>query len=186
MRRAGILAGRYARALFLIGQERKILDSLQSDMFHFAEMLNKNQDFNNFFVSPEVTRIAKEQKIKELFENIFSPVFFNFLFVVLKKGRQNLFVDISEAFSSELDVFYNRIKASVVSSVELTPEMVKEIREQLSKQLKKEVILITESDEALIGGIRITVDGKVIDGSVKGQLDRMKKYLAEQSVENLN
>ncbi len=186
MRRAGILAGRYARALFLIGQERKILDSLQSDMSNFAEMLNKNQDFNNFFISPEITRIAKEQKIEELFGNIFSPVFFNFLFVVLKKGRQNLLMEISEAFTSELDVFFNRIKASVVSSVELTPEMIKEIQEQLSKHLKKEVILITEFDETLIGGIRITVDGKVIDGSIKGRLDKMKKYLTEQSLEILN
>ena len=64
--------------------------------------------------------------------------------------------------------------------------MKKDIQAQLSKQLGKEIILVSEVDETLIGGIRITIDGKVIDGSIKGQLRRMRQFLIEQSAEVLN
>jgi len=50
MKRAGILARRYARALFLVGQDRKLLDVLQRDMSLFASALTENQDFYYFFV----------------------------------------------------------------------------------------------------------------------------------------
>lgn len=186
MRRAGILARRYARALFLVGQDRNILDVLQKDMSLFANTLAENQDFYYFFDSPEVSRIDKEKKLGEIFGDSVSKVFLQFLLVVLNKGRQNLFLEIAEAFTDEMDVFHNRAKAQVTSSIELTPEMKKDIQAQLSKQLGKEIILVSEVDETLIGGIRITIDGKVIDGSIKGQLRRMRQYLIEQSAEVLN
>ena len=62
MKRAGILARRYAKALFLIGKERNILDRLHKDMILFANSLKENQDFFYFFDSPEVTRQEKEKK----------------------------------------------------------------------------------------------------------------------------
>jgi F-type H+-transporting ATPase subunit delta len=186
MKRAGILARRYARALFLVGQDRKLLDVLQRDMSLFASALTENQDFYYFFDSPEVTRKNKEEKLEEIFGDSVSNVYLQFLLVVLNKGRQNLFLEIAEAFNDELDVFHNRAKALVTSSIELTPEMKKDIQEQLSKQLGKEIILESEVDDTLIGGIQITIDGKVIDGSIKGQLRRMRQYLVEQSAEVLN
>lgn len=186
MRRASLLARRYARALFLVGQDRKILDVLQKDMSVFASTLTENQDFYYFFNSPEVTRKNKEEKIEEIFGELVSKVFLQFLLVVLNKGRQNLFLEIAEAFNDEMDVFNNRAKAQVTSSFKLTPEMKNDIQQQLSKQLDKEIILESEVDETLIGGLRVAIDGKVIDGSIKGQLRRMRQYLVEQSAEVLN
>lgn len=186
MRRGGILARRYAKALFLVGQDRHILPDLRRDMKLFADTLRENQDFYYFFDSPEVTRKEKVKKLEEIFGDSFTEVFHQFLMVVLKKGRQNLFLEIADAFNTEWDEYHNRVKARVASSIQLTPEMQKEIREQLTRQLKKEVILVPEVNPSLIGGIKITIDGKVIDGSIQGQLLKMKQYLLDQSARVLN
>jgi len=186
MKKAGILAKRYAKALFLIGKERNILDDVSRDLSVYAKALTENQDFCYFFDSPEVSRKEKEKKIEELFGKSFTEIFQNFLLIILKKGRQNLLLEVADAFNDELDIHHNRVKANVTSSIELTPEMQKEIQKQLEKQLEKEVILISDVDATLMGGLRITIEGKVIDGSVRGQLHRMRQYLMRQTTQALN
>ena len=186
MKHAGVLPHRYAKALFLVGRERDILNKIQEDMSVFISVLKDNQEFHHFFLSPEVGRKQKEAKLDELFGDLFSKVFYNFLLVLLNKKRQDLILDISEAFLKEVDLFYNRTNAHVISAVELTPELKSEIRQQLSKQLNKEINLISQVDSTLLGGICIHVDGKIIDGTIKGKLHKMRSVLMEKSEEILN
>jgi len=186
MKRASILAKRYAKALFLLGREHELLDTLQSNLSLFSQTLTEYEDFYHFILSPEVTRREKENKILELFGESFSKYFYSFIQIVLYKGRQDLFLEIASAFESELDIFQRRVQAVVTSAVTLTPELQREIQQQLAARIGKEVILIPEVDETLLGGIRIMVDGKVIDGSIKGQLQKMRQFLRERSAETLN
>ena len=64
--------------------------------------------------------------------------------------------------------------------------MQKEIQKKLEQQLGKELILISDVEKSLIGGLRITIAGKVIDGSIIGQMHRMRQYLMEQTAQALN
>jgi|Deesub1362B_J571_1020462.scaffolds.fasta_scaffold07189_2 F-type H+-transporting ATPase subunit delta len=186
MRRGGVLARRYAKALFQIGKERGILEKLHEDMTAFVRGLQENREFYHFFISPEVPRKEKEEKIEEIFGDAFSNVFYNFLLVVLKKRRQDLILDIAEEFNGELDRYNNRVKAHVTTAVALPPRLQEEIRSRLADQLKKEVILIPHVDPQVLGGIRITVDGLVIDGSLRGKLEKMRRFLLERAGEALN
>ena len=184
--RAGILPRRYAKALFWVARERGIQDKIHQDWSVFVKALNDKPDFYHFFVSPEVARKEKEEKIEELFGDTFSNVFYNFLLVLLRNRRQNLILEISDAFNVEVDQSVNRTKAIVTSAVELTPELRAEIEQQLSEKLNKEVNLETQIDPTLIGGIRIMVEGKVIDGSIQGRLHMMKNFLMRKSEEVTN
>ncbi|MEE9171068.1 MAG: ATP synthase F1 subunit delta [bacterium] len=186
MNRAGILPRRYAKALFLVGSDRGILDKIQEDWALFVHTLKEKQDFYHFFVSPEVSRREKEEKIEELFGDIFSNVFYNFLLVILKNQRQNVILEIAEAFNVKVDQSVNRTKAVVTSAVELPAELRTQIQQQLSKDLNKEIILVTQRDPTLIGGIRIMVEGKVIDGSIKGKLRMMRDFLMQKPEERMN
>ncbi len=181
MKRASILAQRYAKALFQLGREHQLLDSLRSNLSLFYQSLIDNEDFYHFIHSPEITRHEKENKIREMFGDNFSNYFYSFLQIVLKKGRQDLFLEIAVAFDAELDLYQQRVQAVVTSAVALTPELLQEIQQQLSAHVGKEVILIPEIDQSLLGGIRIAVDGKVIDGSIKGQLQKMRQFLRGQT-----
>ncbi len=186
MRRSSVLARRYAKALFQVGKERDILEKLHEDMLSFARLLKENRDFYHFFVSPEIPRHEKEKKIEDLFGDVFSNVFYNFLLVVLKKRRQGLFLQIAEEFGGVIDVYFNRVKAYVTTAIELTPEMQREVREQLSRQLQKNIILIPQVDPSILGGIRIVIDGMVIDGSLQGQLHKLREYLLERARQSVN
>ncbi len=186
MKRSRILAHRYARALFQVGRERDILEKLHEDMASFVRLLQENRDFYHFFTSPEVPRSEKEKKIEELFGDVLSNVFYNFLLVVLKKGRQTIMLDIAEAFNGQMDVYHNRVKAFVTSAVPLSQELQQEIRQRLAKQLNKEIVLVPQVDPAILGGLRITIDGTVIDGSLQGQLQKLRSFLLKQAAGSMN
>lgn len=186
MKKAGILPHRYAKALFLVGKERGILDKIQEDWSIFVDALQRKHDFFHFFISPEVSRKVKEAKIEELFGDTFSNVFYNFILVILKNRRQNLILDIAEAFNGEVDDSNNRVKAVVTSAIELTPKLQSEIQDRLAEDLGKEIVLETKVNPALLGGVQITVNGMVIDGSVKGRLHKLRRFLLEKSSETLN
>ncbi|HHM23660.1 MAG TPA: ATP synthase F1 subunit delta [Bacteroidetes bacterium] len=186
MKRSKILARRYARALFLVGKERNILEKLREDMTTLVGALKENREFYHFFLSPEVPRSEKEQKIEELFGDIFSNVFYNFVLVLLKKRRQGLIFDIAEAFGAQLDIYHNRVRAYLTSAVPLDPELQEEVRKRLSEQLKKEIILVPRVDPDILGGILISIDGVVIDGSLRGQLKKLREYLLERTQESVN
>lgn len=186
MKHAGILPHRYAKALFFVGRQQNQLNKIQEDMSLFTSILKDKPDFYHFFLSPEVSRKDKENKLEELFGGAFSKVFHNFLLVILKNRRQDLILDISDAFIKEVDLVNNRTNAHITSAVELTPELKAEISRQLAKELNKEIRLIAQVDPTLLGGIKIQVDGKIIDGSIKGKLHKMQSVLMEKSQEVRN
>lgn len=186
MKHAGVLPHRYAKALFFVGKHRDILAKIQEDMSLFVSFLKVKPAFYHFFLSPEVSRKEKENKIDELFGDTFSNVFYNFLLVLLKNRRQDLILDISDAFQQEVDLANNRTKVYVTSAVELTPELKTEISQKLSQELNKEIVLISQVDSTLLGGIQINVAGKIIDSSIKGKLRKMRSVLMENSQEALN
>ena len=55
-----------------------------------------------------------------------------------------------------------------------------DIKQALIAISKKDVVVSTETDQELIGGIRIEMDGKIFDGSIKGKLDAIRHMLSEQ------
>jgi F-type H+-transporting ATPase subunit delta len=67
----------------------------------------------------------------------------------------------------------------VFSAKPLSDERISELTEKLSKKFNKQIEVKVEIDPALIGGIKIRVCGHLIDGTVKKQLDEIKKNMLE-------
>ena len=67
--------------------------------------------------------------------------------------------------------------AKVFTSTDISLDKLNEIKTQLEKKLEKNVIIETVKDLGLIGGIKIMVDGFVIDTTIKKDLEELKKYL---------
>ena len=70
-----------------------------------------------------------------------------------------------------------RMQVRVVSARELEDDQADRLREALEKRFDKAVILESEIDDSLLGGAVIYAGGEVIDGSLRGRLDRMASQL---------
>jgi F-type H+-transporting ATPase subunit delta len=169
-----ILARRYAKALFALAHERKALDKTRNELHDFLAVLEENADFANFFRSPENSRSAKLAAVEKIFQDRFSSLFFNFLLLLIHKGRHNAVPDIVSAFEELYDRHYRRSRALAITAVPMDTALAGDLRDRLAKSLNKQIELETRVDPSLLGGIVLNIDGKVLDGSVKQQLERLR------------
>jgi len=173
------LVRRYSKALFRVAVEKNMLEKIGTDLTVFNEALQMNPDFHRYLLSPEISRREKEKTVKKLFGDQLSAEFFNFIQVLLKNGRQSFFPDMVQEFYRYQDAYFNRIKVRATTAIPLSGEELDLIRSKLSKDLQKEVVVQPEIDPEILGGIRLRIDSTVFDASLRGQLLRMRSFLAE-------
>lgn len=97
------------------------------------------------------------------------------MFILIDKGRIGAFQKIARQYQSLFRV-HNACCEGIVYSVEpLNDEQKRKLQEDLSKLLRKKVFLKNEIDLSLLGGIKIQIEGKVLDASLKKKMENLKK-----------
>lgn len=174
------MARRYARALFGLALERDLLNKIQQELAVLTEILDTNGDLRQFLYAPQVDRSDKRAALEELFQDRFSNVFFNFLMLLVEKGRQNLMAQIRREFEALYDRHRNLVRAEVFSAVPLADEQIEELRRALASRLNSEVEVDNRLDPSVIAGVVVKIDGQVLDGSIRHQLKRLGENLLDQ------
>ena len=174
------LAGRrYAHALFELAVENNELDLLETQIKDILEVCSTNREFINVINHPHIGVQEKTDILKNVFKDNISDTILGLISVVFKKNREAELVDILQFFIEKAKEHRGIVTAKITSATELSQEQTEKIITNLSKNLNKQVEIEKVVDASLIGGVRIEVDGKVIDGSIKNQLSNMKKQLLD-------
>jgi F-type H+-transporting ATPase subunit delta len=169
-----ILARRYAKALFSLALERNLLDKVRQELHSFVAMLEENAEFADFLRSPENSRAAKREAVERLLQDRYSNLFFNFLLLIIHKGRHDVVDEIVRAFDDLYERHHRRVRALAITAVPMDTAIADDLRNKLAKSLKMEIELENQVDPSILGGLVLNVDGKVIDGSLKQQLERLR------------
>jgi F-type H+-transporting ATPase subunit delta len=173
-----VLARRYAKALFELALERKMLDTVRKDIMSFSELLEKNPSLKHVFFGQDVDQKQKALAIEKTIQDKVSNVFFNFLLVLFKKSRSGIFPQIVTEFQMFVDRHHRKINAITTTAVPVDDKLRKELKTLLDKVFDADVQLTNEVDPAVLGGIVVSVDGQIIDASLSNQLLRLKKQFA--------
>ncbi len=172
-----VLARRYARALFELAKEKNILESIYAEINAFKKLLDETPELAHFFLSPEIGRQGKIEFIEKKFQDQFSALFINFLFVLIRKGRQGIFPEIVSEFGRLYDKYHNRIRASAVTVRPLKKEELEQLKQQLVKQYQATFDIENFVDPDILGGLILKIDGRVIDASLRNQLEKLRENL---------
>jgi F-type H+-transporting ATPase subunit delta len=105
------------------------------------------------------------------------------VYVVIDHRRIGIIDEISDAFDLLLDERLGFVRAEVVSAAPLNQRRSAEIESELSSLTGKRMRLRFAVDAALLGGVSARIGSKVYDGSVRGQLEQLRRQLTEQFVE---
>lgn len=174
----GRIAKRYARALMVIGQEKGIYERLGQELDQIAALARDDDNFRVVLKTPIVAKDAKERVIVKICEALgHHELTIRFLKLLNAKGRLTYLEQIAKSFKELTDEAEGRVRASVASARELSPEARDRIKDVLEKLTGKEVIMAVQEDESLIGGVVTKVAGKLLDGSVRTQLKAVGEKL---------
>jgi len=176
-----VLARRYAKALFELAVEKKILDTIQNEVRSFSQSLDDNLQFRLFLFAQDVSKKQKREKIERLIQNQVSNVFFNFVLVLLKKNREFIFPEIVKEFQSIVDKHHRKINALAITAQPLDEKSSSKLKSLLDKTFDADVQIQNDIDSTILGGIVVNVEGRVFDGSLQNQLARLKDDLVANS-----
>jgi len=166
---------RYSQAVFEIALEKQELDSWQSDLKKIAS-LSEDATFIALLQSPRLRFEDKAKLLAELLSDI-NPLALNLVYLLVARGRLDTAGEIADEYQQLLDSYRGIAQAEVTTAMPLSDEDRLKLARRLGAIVGKEVVLKSEVDSGLIGGIVVRIGGKLVDGSTHSQLQTLKREL---------
>ncbi len=167
------IAKRYAKAFTHAKMSEKEIDSLIDEMKSFLYALESDIRIKEYFESPVNPKSVKLKVLNDMGEKIgFSERFLSMIEVLVKKDRINLLRDVFDELMIHSDLLHDRIRVHVTTAYEPSADEIGTIAGKISEYFGRNAIVERSIDSSIIGGIVLEGDGKKIDMSVKGQLEK--------------
>jgi F-type H+-transporting ATPase subunit delta len=169
---------RYAEALIELALQKNSVDVFQQELQSIVNIFNQQHDFKSFFLDPEINVNVKKETMKKLFDGKLSTELVNFLLLLLDKGRTGYLGGICKEYIELADKIKNVLYMTITSAAPIEQSQVNAIKDKYRKlhnasDVKTELVI----DKSLIGGIKVKIGDKVIDGSIKGRLESLKELI---------
>ena len=170
------LARPYAEAVFKRAIESKSASDW-SDMLAFLSVVIQDKEMAAIIANPKVSQEQLTSLLLDICQDQLKEEGVNFLKLLIQNDRLILAPQISELYESFKAEHEGYVDVELISAYALTKEEQNKFATTLKKLLDKKVHLTTSIDKSLIGGFLAKAGDKVIDGSIKGQLQQLAKIL---------
>ena len=172
------IARRYARALLEAsapGAVAGIADQLSA----LAGLVASNPALGDVIENPAYSRAQRHGVMDGLTQllKVESTVLRNFLRLLVDRHRLAMLPDIARLFRDMADEKAGRVRGTVVSAIPLDPQSIRQLESTLSQVVQKQVVLETRVDQEVLGGVSTQVGSVVFDGTLRSQLDDLKRAL---------
>ena len=168
------IAKRYASAIYDIAESSDKIGEIREALNILSENYNEDEEFKVFLLDPSIKYDEKVEYLHKSFDFI-SEDAFKIINYLVRKGRVSLAEKIRDSY---LKIYYeknNKILVNATFTKELSDNQREALMKKLEEKYKKKIVLNLSVDEELIGGGIIKIGNKVIDGSIKSQIENIKK-----------
>lgn len=175
---ASKIAAPYARALFDFSVDKNIMHQITADFQNLEIFLNESSELTEYLGNPIVSQGAKGEVLTKVLKSQLNAETFKFLMVLVKRDRINL---LKSVITNYLELVYETasIKTIEVVTAFAFSNTQKTTLIQKLKELTnaREIRLVVTVEPSLIGGFLIKTESKVIDFTIKKQLEQLAKHL---------
>jgi len=163
----------YAKAVFEIAQQGGKFDDWSNRLAVLGAIID-HPEMQTRLDAPNLTQEDTAKMVETVASDVVNDSDSrNFIKLLAENNRMKLLGDISGIYEELRSEAEGEIEANVVSAFELTDEQRDKMAAALSKKLDRKVRIVSTVDNSLIGGAIIRAGDLVIDGSVKGRLEKM-------------
>ncbi len=176
------VASRYAGALMTSALAEGNLVEVAESYAGVLDAVKGNNELRIFIDSPQVADQEKKELLEKVFGGKIENLLLHFFFLLIDKNRIENTRDIGEAFADLVEKHQGVVRAQVVTAVTLPDDLAASLKEKLSAFTGAQVILETKIDPAVIGGMCVTMGDKILDGTVRTNLDLLRNKLEKAPV----
>lgn len=171
----GLIAERYASALYELADSAKALDQIAADLRSLKAMMAASTDLVRLIRSPVLGRADQSNAVTALAEKAgFHDLTRRFLGTVAANRRLFTLTAVIDGFLAELARRRGEATADVTSAVSLTPAQTAALEEALRSVVGSKVTVDLKVDRSLIGGLVVRVGSRMIDTSLATKLRRLR------------
>ena len=175
---AKLVSNTYGEALFELVSEKNTVSSMLEEVSGLQMVLKENKELSVLMNNPKVSRDEREEIVRNVFEGRISEDLLNFLVLLVQKGRYAYVEEILAYFTDRVKEAEGIGTAYVTTAMELTPAKKDEIHKKLLATTSyREIEVIYQVDPAIIGGMTVRINDRVVDSSIKTKLDKMERSL---------
>jgi len=174
--------GRYATALYSAASKQKQLKKVEKELAALQAELKKDQKLVEYLVDPSQSRTEKRTAVDNLMKQMkFGDLTSNLFAALAENGRINKTMAVLGAFDKIMSAHRGEVQATVVSAKPLSASDMKELKSTLEGFLKKgeSLMLSTEINPALIGGMTVAIGDKFVDMSMATKIKTYTNLLKQ-------
>jgi F-type H+-transporting ATPase subunit delta len=171
------VAKRYARALFNAAVRTQAVDAVSEALQQLLNTLHEQPPLRTLLLNPLIPRERKQQMVQEAIGRQTHPLLASLLSVLVDKRRERLLPEVAREFGELCDEHMGIARVRATTAYPLDSQQEHALVRGLEQRTGKTVVLQTNVDPSLIGGIVVRIGDTIIDGSVRGQLLRLRQYL---------
>ncbi len=176
----GSLSRRYGKAFFQLAQEQRQEESIGQEIEQFLATYT-NSPLPTVLNNPAFSLESRKKILVEVTNTMkMSALSAHFLLILLERDRLTYLSAIVSYYRRMLNAARGRVEGKVVSAALLDRATVERLRAALHGISGKEVLLHEETDPAVLGGVLVELEGKIYDGTVRTQLEKMKQRIARE------
>ena len=168
---------RYAQALYRTAKEHKMVSAVEEDMSGIANLMRDDPQFRRFILVPFNSADEKKGVLQTVLGDRVTALTMQVLRVMLDKGREGEFESVAREFSTLRRTAADIEFATVTTAYTLDPDQKDRIVAGLERRLGKTVEAKFVVDPRVIGGVRVAYGDFVLDGSARGNLNRLRERL---------
>jgi F-type H+-transporting ATPase subunit delta len=168
---------RYAVALLELASKAGAVDRVQRDLSALAETIASQEGLAEHLASPRVTRAQKAKLLSAALGAGKRDLVRSTVLLLVDKGRAGLVPELASVFDEAAREASGQAVAQVTSAVPLDAELRGRLIERLCAVSGRKITVEERVDAELLGGLRVLIGSRMIDGSVKRRLDELRVRL---------
>ena len=167
----------YAEALFELAVQGNETKETSEGLETVISALLQTPDYRAMLASPAISKEERLNALDSAFRGKIPDILLAILRMMISRGHVSALNGMARDYEELARGYRGESVAVVTSAVPLKEAETVALRAKLEKKLSKTVIIRCETDPALIGGVRVEVDGRIIDGSLRNKLDEIKEVM---------
>lgn len=170
---------RYALAIYQVAEEKAKVQEMLSELEQVVTLIKSSEELQNIIKHPQINTVHKKEIFTKVFKGKLSDELVSFLMLLIEKGRIS---EIEQILLVAKEIHLeknNTVIANVTTVVPMDEAQIEKLKEKLSKKYNKKIVIQTEIDKTILGGLYIKVGDDVIDATLKLKLEEMKKLMFE-------
>lgn len=169
----------YGGSLYDLAAEEQLTDIVLEQMTEAGRLFRENPEYVRLLGEPSIPKKERTGLLDTAFGGQIEKYLLNFLKLLCERELLGEFAGCLEEFTRRYNLDHGIAQAVVTTAVVLNDRQMAALTEKLEGISGKKISLIQKQDPSVVAGLKVELEGKLLDGTVQGRLSGLSKKLNE-------